>query len=403
MKVSIFTPTHNSKYLPDVYQSIKDQSFDEWVILYNNGAKPIGFDDPRIKEIITESRTENIGEYKRTACLNCTGDILIELDHDDLLTSDAISEVRKAFEDESVGFVYSNSLYTDMDFGKRERFNLAHGWQYRETEYQGHLLDEPIAFEAIPASVSKIWYAPDHLRAFRKSVYEQVDGYDSSLKVLDDQDLMCRMYQVTKFHHIDKGLYVYRVHGDNSWLQQNKAIQDGVYPLYDKYIDGMALKWADDNGLLKLDLGGRLNRQSFYTSVDTKDADINCDLNERWPFADNSVGVVRAFDVFEHLTDPLHTMKELYRVLAPGGYAFIQVPSTDGRGAFQDPTHVSYWNENSWLYYTNADWAQYIDAPVRFQMMRGYTTEKDVRQVCWTVAHLVSLKDGYKVPGVINI
>ena len=28
-------------------------------------------------------------------------------------------------------------------------------------------------------------------------------------------------------------------------------------------------------------------------------------------------------------------------------------PSTDGRGAYQDPTHVAFYNENSFWYYTN--------------------------------------------------
>jgi len=193
------------------------------------------------------------------------------------------------------------------------------------------------------------------------------------------------------------------VHTDNTWLQKNKEIQDGVWPLYDKYIEPLTLKWATYNGLLKLDLGGRLVKQVGYQSVDLKDADINTDLNEPWPFEDNSVGVIRAFDVFEHLKNPLHTMKELYRVLAPGGYAFIQVPSTDGRGAFQDPTHVSFWNENSFLYYTQTPWAKYIDTPVRFQTLRGYTTAKNEQQVCWTIAHLVSLKEDYRLPGIINI
>jgi O-antigen biosynthesis protein len=399
MKISIFTPTHKSKYLIDAYESIKDQEFDEWVVVHNNGSEPIGFDDERVKEIKVDIESSNVGMYKRIACENCTGDILVELDHDDLLTPNAIKEICKAFEDDEVGFVYSNPLISRMDGGKQERFLAEHGWEYRRTNFQGKLLDQPIAFEPTPASVSKIWYAPDHVRAFRKNVYEEAGGYDAGLEILDDQDLMCRMYQITKFHHIDKPLYVYRIHGENTWLEKNQKIQDGVLPLYDKYIESMTLKWAE--GLLKIDLGGRLNGHLGYTSVDLKAAEINCDLNGEWPFEDGSVGVVRAFDVFEHLKDPLHTMKELYRVLAPGGYAFIQVPSTDGRGAFQDPTHVSFWNENSFLYYTDQSWAQYIDTPVRFQAMRLYTTAKNEQQVCWTVAHLVKVADG--LPGVIKI
>ena len=37
--------------------------------------------------------------------------------------------------------------------------------------------------------------------------------------------------------------------------------------------------------------------------------------------------------------------------MQPGGKAEIAVPTTDGSGAFQDPTHVSFWNRRSFLYY----------------------------------------------------
>ena len=44
-------------------------------------------------------------------------------------------------------------------------------------------------------------------------------------------------------------------------------------------------------------------------------------------------------------------MNEMWRVLCPGGQAEIAVPTTDGPGAFQDPTHVTFWNRRSFLYY----------------------------------------------------
>ena len=335
MKISIFTPTHDPKYLKGAYESIKDQDFDEWVIVYNNGALAIGFNDPRVKEIKIELNASGVGQYKRIACDNCTGDILVELDHDDLLTPDAVKEIRIAFEDPEVGFVYSNDLIIGMNGDNQPRYLTEHGWQYRETGFNGRMIDEPIAFEATPASVSRIWYAPDHVRAFRKSVYEQVGGYDPGLEVLDDQDLMCRMYLFTKFLHIDKGLYVYRVHGDNTWLNKNQKIQEGVWPLYDRYIESLALKWATGRNLLKLDLGGRLNKQSHYKSVDLKAAEINCNLNRRWPFEDGSVGVVRAFDVFEHLKDPLHAMKELYRVWRREGTPLSRFRQQTAEGRFR--------------------------------------------------------------------
>ena len=132
--------------------------------------------------------------------------------------------------------------------------------------------------------------------------------------------------------------------------------------IYDEYIERLCLRWADINGLRKLDLGGGIDGNRKYETVDLRNGDIIADLNEKWPFEDNSVGVIRAYDCFEHLKDPLHTMKELYRVLAPDGYAVLQIPSTDGRGAFQTG-HISFWNENSFLYYTDRNKARYIKIP----------------------------------------
>jgi glycosyltransferase involved in cell wall biosynthesis len=128
LRISIFTATHDSKYLNEVYASIKDQDFFEWVIIYNHGAKKTEFNDNRVKGFVLDM-DGGIGFYKMIACGNCSGDILLELDHDDLLCPTAIEEVKKAFGHQGVGFVYSNSLITDMKFGKRERFLASHGWE----------------------------------------------------------------------------------------------------------------------------------------------------------------------------------------------------------------------------------------------------------------------------------
>lgn len=76
-------------------------------------------------------------------------------------------------------------------------------------------------------------------------------------------------------------------------------------------------------------------------------ADLRCP----WPWPDSSVEHVRAWDIIEHLPDKIFTMNQLWRVLMPGGTAEISVPTTDGSGAWQDPTHVSFWNRRSFLYY----------------------------------------------------
>ena len=79
--------------------------------------------------------------------------------------------------------------------------------------------------------------------------------------------------------------------------------------------------------------------------------DVVADLRERWPWDENTVDEIIAHDVIEHLYNKIHTMNEIYRVLRPGARVEICVPTTDGPGAFQDPTHVSFWNRRSFLYF----------------------------------------------------
>jgi predicted SAM-dependent methyltransferase len=78
---------------------------------------------------------------------------------------------------------------------------------------------------------------------------------------------------------------------------------------------------------------------------------VRVDLRAPWPWESSSIEVVRAYDFIEHLPDKILTMNEAWRVLQPGGLFDISVPTTEGRGAWQDPTHVSYWNRNSFCYY----------------------------------------------------
>lgn len=78
---------------------------------------------------------------------------------------------------------------------------------------------------------------------------------------------------------------------------------------------------------------------------------ILCDLRKTWPYADSSVDAVRAWHIFEHLPDRVHTMNELWRVLAPGAIAEIQVPTVDGVAAFSSPTHLSYWHRTTFLHF----------------------------------------------------
>jgi len=114
---------------------------------------------------------------------------------------------------------------------------------------------------------------------------------------------------------------------------------------------------------LRIDLGCGIWKPQGFIGVDispSPNVDVVANLNRRFPFSDNSADIIRAYDVVEHLDNRIHTMNELWRISKPNALIDILVPSTDGRGAFQDPTHVSFWNLNSFVYYS-IEYPLYLD------------------------------------------
>jgi glycosyltransferase involved in cell wall biosynthesis len=419
MKFSLITPEHspeNIPYLVELYESIRAQTYAdwEWILYLNNKCTDAHIPDKikvdsRVKLVLATDNNSNIGAVKNIAFNNGTGDILVELDHDDLITPDCLEELYKAFQDESVGFVYSDNAVLHMTDGFVP-YDQSFGWSHREFDWNGKKLIAMNSFEPSSHSLGYIWYAPDHVRAWRKTVYKEIGGHNPELSICDDHELCIRTYLATKMVRIPKVLYIYRITGDNTWLARNEAIQIRTRELFNQYARQLAEKDAKDRKLLKVDIGGGLNPYENYISVDLRsDADIVADLNDGIPLPDNTVGVLNASHILEHLHDKTKIMAEIHRVLAPGGWAFIEVPSTDGRGAFQDPTHVSYWNENSFLYYTDSYLANFIDnTTIRFQEYRRETYfpndwMKNLN-VCVTSAWLVAIKpDMPRLPGPLKI
>ena len=126
--------------------------------------------------------------------------------------------------------------------------------------------------------------------------------------------------------------------------------------------------------MIKLNLGCGNQKQDKYINIDIRESvnpDIVADLSKRFPFESNSIDEIKAYNFLEHVPigKTIGLIEEIYRVLKPNGYFKHLTPSTDGRGAFHDPTHVSFWNVNSWLYYTNPDWNIY-DIKALFGIIR---------------------------------
>jgi SAM-dependent methyltransferase len=413
MKLSIFTPTHRPKWLKDCWDSISAQSDGlniEWIVVPNGVVRGFGIglpDDPRIKIIPAPASIKGVGALKRFACEQASGDVLVELDHDDMLMPGCLDAIAKGLDGKDKAFFYSSSLET-LEDGRPNLYGAHFGWEWATCP--GGMYN--ISFEPSWRSLCEIFYAPNHVRAWTRKAYIDAGNHDPSFTVCDDHDLLIRTYlNGSEFVFDPRPLYHQREHGHNTQKKQNAEIQTKQTELRDTYLHELAKEWSGRHGLHMLDLGGAFDCPEGFTPIDIRETDggIQLDLSTSpLPFDDNSVGFIRACDFLEHIPvgRVIPLIEEIWRVLAPGGLFYSFTPSTDGRGASQDPTHKSWWNSNSWFYWTRSQQARYIpEIKARFQkvgMLNACFSEfNKLHNIVHTEATLAALK-GQRQPGRVE-
>lgn len=66
---------------------------------------------------------------------------------------------------------------------------------------------------------------------------------------------------------------------------------------------------------------------------------------------EGSVDCVLASHILEHITNLIPLMREIHRVLRPGGHLVACTPHAGSDDAWEDPTHVRAFTERSWQYF----------------------------------------------------
>lgn len=108
-----------------------------------------------------------------------------------------------------------------------------------------------------------------------------------------------------------------------------------------------------------LEIGGGLCPMPGWINLDRVhgEGDFKRNVEDGIPLPDNSVGLARCSHLLEHVpAGPVRVFvfNEVWRVLVPGGTFEVVVPLfVPGRWeALADPTHVSFWIEESFHYFT---------------------------------------------------
>lgn len=95
---------------------------------------------------------------------------------------------------------------------------------------------------------------------------------------------------------------------------------------------------------LKIDFGCGPNKKEGFVGVDIENlpgVDIVIDLNKSLPFDSDSIDEIYTSHCLEHLSEPIKTLEEFYRILKPGGKMELRLPHFTNHMAF-NPFHKHY-------------------------------------------------------------
>lgn len=198
--ISIIMPTYNSPeaFLRAALDSVLTQYYPSWELCICDDASPqegvrsilqeYAARDSRIR-IIFATENRGIGGASNQALALATGDYIGLLDHDDMLTPDALLEVVAALQDVRADFLYSDEDKLDEEGFRCEPF-LKPVWS--------------------PDLLLTCMYT-SHFSVYRRTLVEEIEGFRESMSGSQDYDLALRATeQVRTITHIPKILYHWR-------------------------------------------------------------------------------------------------------------------------------------------------------------------------------------------------
>jgi glycosyltransferase involved in cell wall biosynthesis len=244
-KFSIFTPTYNTgERIYRTYESLKKQTLDdwEWVIVDDspndntwNILQEISKNDYRVKVHRIYPLSEgNIGLVKHRVTSLCSGEWLVELDHDDTLISTCLQELHNT----SLGYPNAGFMYSDVcelyDDGEMKTYDhdYSGNWyarpdNYFDFGYAGHsyvVADDKTYInhhypDINPLTIRFNISMPNHVRVWKKEVYDKIGGHNINTPIADDYELIVRTFLNTEMVHVKKMLYL-------QWNNRNSAVDN---------------------------------------------------------------------------------------------------------------------------------------------------------------------------------
>ena len=255
--ISVFTATHEiGADIDTAFRSLLRQTYANWEWIVVDDSKTSATADYIARLFDNESAAGrvrffrqlpppgSVGASKAAAGALCRGDFMVELDHDDELTPDALEIVAATFlAHPEIDFVYSDwvDFVEDPPPGQASEL-YGSSWAFGYGAYGMEIVDGRRVPVALAAPINwqtmrHIVSVPNHLRAWRTVFYREIGGHDHRLSVADDYELLIRTFLRGKMAHIPRPLYIqhHRPGGSNTSRERNADIQRFVGELAGRY------------------------------------------------------------------------------------------------------------------------------------------------------------------------
>lgn len=201
VKFSILVPLYNTpeKYLDELIRSVRAQTYANWELCLADGsddahpevervARRHAEQDARVRYERLE-KNEGISGNTNACAKMATGDYLAFLDHDDLLSPIALFMNAQAIEKAD-----PDMLYSDEDHLSEKG---VHVFPLHKPDWSPDLL------------YSQMYTC--HLMVVRRTLFEQIGGFDPAFDGSQDYDLVLRISEQTdRIYHIPAILYTWR-------------------------------------------------------------------------------------------------------------------------------------------------------------------------------------------------
>ncbi|WP_408633831.1 glycosyltransferase family 2 protein [Parasporobacterium paucivorans] len=207
-KISLIVPAYKTpeQFLREMIDSVISQTYSNWELCIADGSggdavvekvlKEYCLRENRIKYVIL-SNNMGISENTNEALKLASGEFIALMDHDDILTPNALFEVADCLNNEmDIDIVYSDEDKVSFDLKKyfqphfKADFNID---LFRTCNYINHLF------------------------VVRSKLLGQVGGFNREYEGAQDYDLMFRCIEAAgKIHHIPKILYHWRSHSEST-------------------------------------------------------------------------------------------------------------------------------------------------------------------------------------------